>query len=292
METALGIDSETLVKTAYDMINVIEKIENDNNASIRMRKFLEDKIDELIKDNESNKEALDIATHAIEILRGVSDEAVGSAYQFLEKNLNIALERMFKNSIRKVKIKEYTRANQYPQLVLELDVGNGITRSLKTDSGHGIAQIVSLLSILSLIVITGSRRLLVIDEVLSGVSVGNRQVVDNILWTFTDIGFQFIINDHGFVIKNSEVYHLEVQGDVSSVKHKYIANHGVYLQGNETQQYDYTQAEKDENELDEDFNSQLGELEKEASKQNSKAQEETQETVNNNGTYENAVISL
>ena len=158
LESGLGIDSESLVKSAYDMINVIEKIENDNNASIRMRKFLEDKIDELIKDNESNKEALDIATHAIEILRGVSDEAVGSAYQFLEKNLNIALERMFKNSIRKVKIKEYTRANQYPQLVLELDVGNGITRSLKTDSGHGIAQIVSLLSILSLIVITGSRR--------------------------------------------------------------------------------------------------------------------------------------
>ena len=39
METALGIDSETLVKTAYDMINVIEKIENAISANGVIRNF-------------------------------------------------------------------------------------------------------------------------------------------------------------------------------------------------------------------------------------------------------------
>lgn len=254
---------DTLVTQAESMIQTIEQIENENNAAIRMRKFLEDNINALVEKNNTSKEALDIATHAIEILREVSDEAVSKAYGFLEKNLNTSLERMFKNSTRKIRIKEYTRANQYPQLELELDVGNGITRSLKTDSGHGLAQIVSLLSILSLIVITGSRRLLIIDEVLSGLSVRNRQIVESILWNFTDIGFQFIVNDHGFVIKGSEVYHLEMNGDVSTVKHKYKATHGVYLQGNDVVDYNYTEENmpnQDLSEMTDEFNNQLNSL--------------------------------
>lgn len=254
---------DTLVTQAESMIQTIEQIENENNAAIRMRKFLEDNINALVEKNNTSKEALDIATHAIEILREVSDEAVSKAYGFLEKNLNTSLERMFKNSTRKIRIKEYTRANQYPQLELELDVGNGITRSLKTDSGHGLAQIVSLLSILSLIVITGSRRLLIIDEVLSGLSVRNRQIVESILWNFTDIGFQFIVNDHGFVIKGSEVYHLEMNGDVSTVKHKYKATHGVYLQGNDVVDYNYTEENmpnQDTSEMSDEFNNQLNSL--------------------------------
>ena len=194
-----------------------------------------------MEQNKENKEALDIATHAIEILRQVSDEAVSQAYGFLEQSLNASLKRMFENTTRKIEIKESIRNNQYPQLELILHVGNGKTRSLKTDSGHGLAQIVSLLSILSLIVITGSRRILVMDEVISGLSVHNRKIVTDILWSFTEIGFQFIINDHGYIPEGSHVYHLEMNGDVSGVKQHYIASTGVYLQGDGTKEYDYSE---------------------------------------------------
>ena len=112
-----------------------------------------------------------------------------------------------------------------------MTVGNGKVRSLKADSGHGLAQVISLLSILSLIVITGSRRILVMDEVISGLSVNNRRIITDILWTFTQIGFQFIVNDHGFIPKGSKVFHLEMQGDVSHIKDTYIEGEGVYLQG-------------------------------------------------------------
>lgn len=223
------------------MINTISNIELENAAAIRSKMTLEKSIQQLMDTNKENKEALDIATHAIEILRQVSDETVSQAYGFLEKNLNETLKRMFTNTTRKIEIKESIRANQYPQLELILHVGNGKTRSLKADSGHGLAQIVSLLSILSLIVITGSRRILVMDEVISGLSVHNRKIVSDILWSFTEIGFQFIVNDHGFVPEGSHVYHLEMVGDVSGVKKDYIAKQGVYLQGgSNTSTYDYS----------------------------------------------------
>lgn len=221
-------------------ISVVNQIEIENAAAERSRQSLENTITQLAEENKDNKECLDIATHAIEILRQVSDEAVSQAYGFLETSLNSALERMFENTTRKIEIKESIRNNQYPQLELILHVGNGKTRSLKTDSGHGLAQIVSLLSILSLIVITGSRRILVMDEVISGLSVHNRKIVSDILWSFTEIGFQFIVNDHGFIPKGSHVYHLEMNGDVSGVKQHYIADSGVYLQGDGDKEYDYS----------------------------------------------------
>lgn len=252
------MDSTLLREKVNQFIDLTNKIELENSAAIRSKQSLEDSIKELIKDNEDNKEALDIATHAIEILREVSDEAVSKAYGFLEQSLNVALERMFEHTTRKIQIKESIRNNQYPQLELILHVGNGKTRSLKNDSGHGLAQIVSLLSILSLIVITGSRRILVMDEVISGLSVHNRQIVTDILWSFTEIGFQFIVNDHGFIPEGSHVYHLEMNGDVSGVKQHYIANTGVYLQGDGKSEYDYSEKSNITNEnSDDETNTEL-----------------------------------
>ena len=232
------IDTSSIVERANTFINVVNQIELENAAAIRSRKHLEDSINQIMEDNKGNKEALDIATHAIEILRKISDESVGKAYKFLQESLNTALAKMFANTTRKIEIKEYLRQNQYPQLELVLHVGNNKVRSLKTDSGHGLAQIVSLLSILSLIVITGGRRILVMDEVISGLSVRNRQIVSDILWSFTEIGFQFIVNDHGFIPEGSHVYHLEMVGDVSGVKQHYIAKTGTYLQGGGDKAYD------------------------------------------------------
>lgn len=210
-------------------IGVVEKIEIEQAAMIKAKEHLESSIQQIVKESKENTEALDIATHAIEILRQVSDEAVTEAYKFLEQSLNAALARMFVNTTRKIRLKEYTRNNQYPQLEIELTVGNDKVRSLKADSGHGLAQIVSLLSILSLIVITNSRRVMVMDEIISGLSIHNRKIITDILWTFTEIGFQFIVNEHGYVPKGSRVYHLEMVGDVSHVKETYIEESGVYL---------------------------------------------------------------
>ena len=73
------------------------------------------------------------------------------------------------------------------------------------------------------------------DEILSGLSIHNRMIVTDILWAFTDIGFQFIVNEHGYIPKGSKVYHLEMVGDVSRVKESYIEEKGVYLNNSDAQ---------------------------------------------------------
>ena len=89
------MESATLLQNVNDFIAIVDAMELENKAAIKSRESLEETINNIMKENESNKEALDIATHAIEILRQVSDEAVGKAYGFLEQSLNVALERMF-----------------------------------------------------------------------------------------------------------------------------------------------------------------------------------------------------
>lgn len=259
---------DTLKRQVNEFVTVVNQIELENAAAEKSRANLEKSINDLMEANKNNKEALDIATHAIEILRQVSDEAVGQAYKFLEQSLNSALAKMFTKTTRRIELKESIRSNQYPQLEIILHVGNGKTRSLKSDSGHGLAQIASLLSILSLIVITGSRRILVMDEVISGLSVHNRKIVSDILWTFTEIGFQFIVNDHGFVPEGSHVYYLEMNGDVSGVKKDYIATKGVYLQSDGNSEFNY---EEQNAEIDDIIRESGGNLENDYIIQNTEA---------------------
>jgi len=249
------LGTELLKQDALNFINKVNELELDQMTSAKTIASLQKSLKSLAEINKKNRIALDIATHAIEILTMVSDEAVKEAYKFLEENLNASLERIFDKTTRKIKLKEYTRSNQYPQLEFQLHVGNGIVRSLKSDSGHGLAQIVSLLSILCLIVITGSRRIMVLDEVLSGLSVRSMKIVSDILWTFTEIGFQFIINEHGYRPKGADVYHLEMIGDVSRLKERYIEETGVYLNGDVVYEDDetfvpYSNSEQSENKTD------------------------------------------
>ena len=241
------MDTTALKLRANQFMQIVHNIEIENSSAITSRKRLEDTIIQLVENNKENKEALEIAQNAIAVLKQLSDDVVGQAYGFLQENLNTALKRMFKNTIRKIELKESLLRGQYMQLELILHVGDNKVRSLKTDSGHGIAQIVSLLCILSLIVITNGRRILVIDEVISGLSVNNRRIVNDILWAFTEIGFQFIVNEHGFIPEGSHVYHLEMNGDVSGIKQHYIAEKGVYLQGGGNEHYTYSQIKANAN---------------------------------------------
>ena len=220
---------DTLELDIKNFLKQVQDMEITQAANIRARNKLENDIRKLEETNKNNNDVLDITTHAIDILRQVSDESVSKAYKKLEENLNVVLARMFSNTTRHITLREYTRSGQYPQLEIELTVAGGKKRSLKADSGHGLAQIVSLLSILSLIVITHSRRILVMDEIISGLSSHNREIVSEILWAFTEVGFQFICNEHGFIPKGAKTYHLEMVGDVSHIKESYIEPNGVYL---------------------------------------------------------------
>ena len=240
-----------LVKKMENFVSRVGVVESEHNSAINTKQGLEMKIQELIKHKKLHEDELDMCTKAIELLRAVSDEVVAKAYREIETNINAALERMFKNSVKKIKIEEYTRAGQYPQLELVLIGEGGSRKSLKSDSGHGVAQIVSFLVLLCLISRTQARRLLVLDEVLSGISENNLKIIADIMWAFTNIGFQFIVNEQGFIPRGAKVYELLNVAGVSRIERSYVSQDGLYLSDTdnfvdtvEDSMEDYTQREE------------------------------------------------
>lgn len=166
---------------------------------------------------------------AMALLNTVKDMNTAQSYAFIEHNLNIALEKVFSGSVRRIRLVEGTYNGKYPELKLELVTENGVKRSLKTDSGHGMRQVVSLLCTLCLICVSGARRFLVLDEVLTGLSAESRKAVDDILWAFAGIGFQFLIVEHGFIARGSQVYELKLENGISRVTHEYVTDQGFYM---------------------------------------------------------------
>lgn len=197
-------------------------------ASKKNKDKLEKTLDKLC--DESIMTEKDIARYkeAVDILRQVSDRSVRKSYEFIMTAVNKSLERMFPNQERRIKLKEFN-IGVYPQLEIELYTEGGRKRSLKSNSGRGIGYIISFLVLLSIIVITKARRLVVLDEALGGLSAANRKIMGDIMWNFSQIGFQFIMNEHGFIPKGAKVYYLENIKGTANVSAEFIEHDGVYL---------------------------------------------------------------
>lgn len=224
--------NQSLRAETEQFLNSARAIEADQAAQIKSKEALQRSLQEFHEQNKQLSEQLEIVSNAVAILNKISDDTVGASYDFIRDSINSALSRVFDKSPRQINLREYTRSGTYPQLEVEVITEGGVTRSLKDDSGHGISQIISLLCILSLIVITGQRKFLVLDEMLSGLSSNAARIVADILWAFADIGFQFVISEHGLVVQGSHVYYLESRAGISQVKEHYIEPTGVYLDGN------------------------------------------------------------
>ena len=218
-----------------EFIKAVDELEKNNIANKLMLDNLNNSIDKHLYSLDISKENLDIVLNAISILRGIQDDSVRLSYKEIENSVNNVLARVFPDKVRRIELVESTRGGKYPQLDLKLRVAGGKERSLKNGSGHGIMQIVSLICNLSLIIITGSRRLLVLDEVLSGLSASAKEIISEILNQFTELGFQFVVSEHFFVPSNANVYKLEVNNDISDIAENYINNSGALFISNNTE---------------------------------------------------------
>lgn len=217
------------------LLNEINEQVMFNQAQMRSKKNIEDSIKNFEADRKAKEEDLDLITNAVDILRQISDDTVEKNYRFIEETVNTALKRVFPDRVREIKLVRSMRGS-YPQLEFRMTVENGIVRTIKSDSGHGIAQVISILTLLTLIVIKGERRFLVLDEMTSGMSGNTRYLMDKILWSFADIGFQFVLIDHGYIPKGSHVYAIKNENGVGKVVDDYIEEKGVYNEGRRNRQ--------------------------------------------------------
>lgn len=213
-----------------DTLDSIDKLILDQQAKIKTKQILEDSITRYKESIMTNSKSLDVVVNALELLREISDDSVSNSYKYIEKNINDALKRIFPDRVRHITLDESRRGN-YPQLEIQLTVEDGISRSLQSCTGHGVTQVISLLSNMCLIVINGGRRFLVIDEVMSGMSGNTLAVMTDVLKAFAEIGFQYIIVEHGYIPVGSKVIVIESVNGVGGIANEYTEEKGVYMEG-------------------------------------------------------------
>lgn len=149
---------------------------------------------------------LNSVVEACNLLTKLADTRVKKGLDFIVKIINDTLIKLFPEDFKALKVDMDAYHETYPQMRLTLITSKDKVRSLKTQEGNGVSQVISLLYILCLLYISGYRRFIHIDEVLNGLHPDAWALIDDILKLFEDkLGYQFIITQHGYTPKNGRV---------------------------------------------------------------------------------------
>lgn len=144
-------------------------------------------------------EKIGVYEGANKLLNAVSDKTLGAMLDTVTSAVNNVLAEMFRNSgdTYEIRLVKGLYAGRIAHMKLEL-MQNGNPRDLNLQSGDGIKQVISFLFITLLISVSGGRRLIIMDEVLNGLSPEAAEgAVAALFKTFAKNGFQFIMVDQG-----------------------------------------------------------------------------------------------
>lgn len=166
---------------------------------------------------------------AQQLIASVSDKNTNAILDYVMGVINKTLAELFPNDSREISLKKTIYRNAYPQITLELTGSNGHKRDLTLQSGTGLRQVISFLFVVSIIEIRKGRRLLVMDELLSGLHPSAKKVIFDIIDIFAEDGFEFACVEYG-VNDRGKIYNVEnINGkaDINPVDGEY--NNQVYI---------------------------------------------------------------
>jgi DNA repair ATPase RecN len=166
------------------------------------------------------QETLKQAAHAIE---QYTSDGLKSVYQGLEKMLSHNLSQMNGGRIVVNETSDSKGRTKLEVAVMEPSgTGSGEEkRDLADDCGHGIGELVSLFLTCSLVSNSARAKVVLLDEFVSGVSSENLFVIDKVIQYMHDNGFVVVINEHGFIPSNADVYELKNTNGVSKCAKKW-----------------------------------------------------------------------
>lgn len=153
---------------------------------------------------------------AQQLLTTVSDANTTAVLDYITGIINKTLGELFPHDSRRIYLEKTMYQGQHAHINIKLTGTNGKTRDLTLQSGTGLRQVISFLFVLSLIEIRKGRRLLIADELLSGLHPEAKRIVTDIISIFADEGFQFAFVEYG-VNNLGKVYLVEKPGAVATV---------------------------------------------------------------------------
>ncbi len=155
------------------------------------------KIDELAERLVDLNQEYVVMLEAQQLLASVSNENTNKVLDYIMGIINKALNELFPHDHRQISVEKKMHNGQYAHINITLQGTNGYTRDLTLQSGTGLRQVISFLFVLSIIEVRKGRRLLVMDELLSGLHPEAKRVVMDIVQIFSEDGFQFAFVEYG-----------------------------------------------------------------------------------------------
>lgn len=153
---------------------------------------------------------------AQQLLTTVSDANTTAVLDYITCIINKTLGELFPHDSRRIYLEKTMYQGQHAHINIKLTGTNGKTRDLTLQSGTGLRQVISFLFVLSLIEIRKGRRLLIADELLSGLHPEAKRIITDIIKIFAEEGFQFAFVEYG-VNDLGKVYLVEKPGAVATV---------------------------------------------------------------------------
>jgi len=154
--------------------------------------------------------------NAQRLLSTVSDDITDATLQFVSGVINKTLSEIFKGDTRRIHLSKKLYAGSKPHIIIELENGKGEKLDMSIQSGTGLRQIVSVLFVICLVEVRKGRRLIILDERLSGLHKEAKRILTEILKIFADGGFQFIFVEYSLNTLG-KLYSVEKPGDEARV---------------------------------------------------------------------------
>lgn len=144
---------------------------------------------------------------AIEQFKNIADTRSSDAKKYLEDTLNWALSQIPLKQRYKAELNESETSRNMKEIYITLvDLDTGRRRNIKHQTGTAIAQIVSFLMNVIVIKLSGATRIIVLDEVFSGLQDRDTiKMFGSILSSLAEKeGFQFFFVEHKSTLRDVE----------------------------------------------------------------------------------------
>lgn len=185
-------------------------------ASYQQRLALQEKINSLIADIGNLNKQYVVMLEAQQLLATVSNNNTNAVLDYITGVINKALSELFPYDTRRIYLEKSLHAGQKAHIRVKVETADGSERDLTLQSGTGLRQIISFLFVISLIEIRKGRRILIMDEILSGLHPEAKRVVMDIMKIFAEEGFQFVMVEYG-VNNVGKIYLVEKPDKTSTV---------------------------------------------------------------------------
>lgn len=194
--------------------NRIEEIRREQLVNDRLKENFEQILINLnLKKSDIDAE-IETLEKSLKLFKEISDERNKSAKEAMETVVNWSLSKIFTNQSYDVKIKEDSdaRSGKIMEIYL-IDNHSGKSRSLKHQLGTAMVQIISFLMMLTVIKFAGSSKVLILDEIFSGLE--DKEAITMFSEILVSLakneGFQiFIVEQNSLISDNDDFVRINV----------------------------------------------------------------------------------